>query len=334
MKLLILGGTVFVGRHIVEAAVARGHVVTLFNRGHHGAELFPSLERLRGDRVGDLAALEGRRWDAVIDTCGTLPRVVRASAELLAPNAGHYTFISTVSVYRDFPWQGGLDESADTAVLPPDATDAVNETTLGALKAECERIVGRAYPGRALVVRPGLIVGPHDPTGRFAYWLLRAARGGEVLAPGDPDAPAQIIDVRDLAAWVVTAVERRLTGAFNVAGRELVMTMGELLDVCRRECGACAYTWLDDEFLAQCGVVWRDFPLWTSSRVGLATVDTTRARSEGLACRDVRATVRDTFGWAVASDAGSRARHWPSPQRERELLDAWHAVRRPLAAAR
>jgi 2'-hydroxyisoflavone reductase len=334
MRLLVLGGTVFVGRHIVEAAVARSHTVTLFNRGRHGADLFPSLEKLRGDRDADLSALEGRQWDAVIDTCGTVPRVVRASAELLAPNVDHYTFVSTVSVYSDFPWRGGLDESAATATLPPDSPELVNETTLGALKADCECVVEHAHPGRALIVRPGFIVGPHDPTGRFAYWPLRVARGGEVLAPGDPDEPAQIIDVRDLAAWVVSSVERRLTGAFNVAGREHVITMAELLDLCRRECGPCTFTWLNDEFLLERGVVRRDFPLWAPHSVGKATIDTTKARGEGLWCRDVRATVHDTFVWARGADAGSRARHWLSAQRERELLDAWHASRRPLAAVR
>jgi 2'-hydroxyisoflavone reductase len=334
MRLLVLGGTVFVGRHIVETAVARGHVVTLFNRGRHGADLFPTLEKLRGDRDGDLSALEGGQWDAVIDTCGNLPRVVRGSAERLAPTTGHYTFVSTVAVYRDFPWRGGLDESAATAMLPADAPEVLNETMLGALKAECERVVERAFAGRALVIRPGFIVGPHDPTGRFTYWPLRIAQGGEVLAPGNPDGPAQIIDVRDLAAWIVMSVERKLTGTFNVTGREYVLTMSELLDLCRRECGPCAFTWLDDEFLVAHGVVRRDFPLWAPNSVGAATIDTTKARGEGLWCQDVRATVHDTVVWATGSGAGPRPRHWLSTERERDLLDAWNASQRPLAVLR
>jgi len=334
MRLLVLGGSVFVGRHIVEAAVARGHAVTLFNRGRHGTDLFPALEKLRGDRDGDLSAIEGREWDAVIDTCGNLPRVVRTSAELLAPATSHYTFVSTVAVYRDFPRQGGLDESAATVVLPPGASESASEATLGALKAECERIVERAYPGRALVVRPGFIVGPHDPTGRFTYWPMRVSQGGEVLAPGDPDAPVQIIDVRDLAAWVVTSVERKLSGAFNVAGREHVITMAEVLDLCRRECGPCTFTWLNDEFLLEHGVVMRDFPLWAPNAGGAALIETAKARGEGLVCQDIRATVHDTFVWATGSSAPPRPRHWLSKERERALLDAWHESHRPLAGVR
>jgi 2'-hydroxyisoflavone reductase len=323
MNLLMLGGTVFLGRHLVDAARTRGHDVTLFTRGRHGAELFPELEKLRGDRTSDLSALQGRTWDAVIDTSGTLPHVVRASADLLAGAVGHYTFISSVAVYRDFPRQTGLDESAPLATLPAGAAVELSEASFAPLKAECERIVERAFPNRALVVRPGLIAGPHDPTGRFTYWPLRVADGGEVLAPGDPDAPAQVIDARDLAAWIIGSVERGLTGAFNATGREHVLTMSELLDVCRRECGPCTFTWLDDGFLLSHGVAARrDLPLWSPGALGAMTIDTTKARSEGLFCQDIRATVRDTFTWGSALPPERRPRQWLSRARETELLKA------------
>jgi len=323
MNILILGGTVFLGRHIVDAATTRGHRVTLFNRGKHGAGLFSGLEQLRGDRAGDLSALRDRRWDAVVDTCGNHPRAVAASARLLAENVEHYTYISTVSVYRDFPVQSGLDESAPTAELSASSAEEISESNFGALKAASERALVSALPGRALLVRPGLIVGPHDPTGRLTYWPLRIAEGGEVLAPGDPDAPMQLIDVRDIAAWIVLAIERRLTGPFNVAGREYVITMSELLELCQLECGRCTLTWRDDAFLLSHGVVpRRDLPLWSPNALGAMTIATTKARSEGLFCQDLRATVRDTFLWASALPPERRPRNWLSRTRESELLNA------------
>ena len=188
MNLLILGGTVFLGRHLVEAALARGHAVTLFNRGQHNPDLFPEVERLRGDRDGDLQALEGRRWDAVVDTCGYVPRVVRASAEMLAPNVDHYTFISSISVYADTS-KPGIDEQAPVGTLDDPTTEEVTGESYGPLKALCEQAAEAAMPGRVLNIRPGLIVGPHDPTDRFTYWVRRVAEGGEVLAPGNPHAP-------------------------------------------------------------------------------------------------------------------------------------------------
>ncbi len=208
MKLLVLGGTVFLGRHLVEAATARGHSVTLFNRGQHNPELYPEVEKLRGDRDSDLSALQGRRWDAVIDTCGYLPRAVRASAELLADAVDHYTFISSISVYADFHTPA-MDESAPVGTLADETVEEVTGETYGPLKALCEQAAERALPGRVLNIRPGLIVGPHDPTDRFTYWPVRVARGGEVLAPGRPHVPVQVIDGRDLAEWTVRMVEAR-----------------------------------------------------------------------------------------------------------------------------
>jgi 2'-hydroxyisoflavone reductase len=206
MDLLVLGGTRFLGRHLVEEALGRGHQVTLFNRGESNPGLFPEVEELRGERGGDLSPLRGRRWDAAIDTSGYLPREVRRSAEILAGSAGHYTFVSSISVYEDFA-RTGIDEDAPV-LEPPDPEPVELDWELyGGLKVGCERAVEAAMPGRALVVRPGMIVGPHDYTDRFPYWRRRVAEGGDVLAPGDPERQVQLIDARDLAGWMLRMAE-------------------------------------------------------------------------------------------------------------------------------
>src|SRR5688572_29497367 len=197
MRLLVLGGTKFLGRAVVEAAVARGHEPTLFHRGLTNPGLFPDLEHLRGDRDGGLAALQGRTWDAVIDPSGYVPRIVRASAELLADAVEHYTFISSISVYPSFPTPG-MDESSPVGTLEDPTVEDV-PAHYGPLKALCEQAAEAAMPGRVFHVRAGLIVGPNDPSDRFTYWPVRVAKGGDVLAPGSPERPVQIIDVRDLA---------------------------------------------------------------------------------------------------------------------------------------
>ncbi|HEU5440175.1 MAG TPA: NAD-dependent epimerase/dehydratase family protein [Ktedonobacterales bacterium] len=345
MRLLVLGGTVFLGRHLVGEALARGHQVTLFNRGQHGPELFPEAERLRGDRDGDLEALRGRTWDAAIDTSGYVPRVVRASAELLADAVGTYAFVSSISVYRDFS-RIGMDETAPVATLEDETTEEVTGETYGALKALCEREVERTLPGRALIVRPGLIVGPHDPTGRFTYWPTRVARGGEVLAPTPPERPVQIIDGRDLAAWMLTMVERRAAGVYQAAGPAEPLTLGALLDTCAEVCRTEAadsdarITWVDEAFLQEHGVgPWVELPLWIpssdESERGLDAVDCGRAIGTGLTFRPLSETVRDTLRWDVArraaggsaSAVGSGPVRMPAglePAREEELLRAWH----------
>lgn len=345
MRLLVLGGTVFLGRHLVEEALARGHEVTLFTRGQHGSELFPEAERLRGDRDGDLEALRGRAWDAAIDTSGYVPRVVRAAAALLADAVETYAFVSSISVYRDFS-RLGMDETAPAATLEDETTEEVTGETYGALKALCEGEVERALPGRTLIVRPGLIVGPHDPTGRFTYWPARIARGGEVLAPTPPERPVQIIDGRDLAAWMLTMVERRAAGVYQAAGPAEPLTMGGLLDtcveVCRTEVGGtdAQITWVDEAFLQEHGVgPWVELPLWIpssdESERGLDAVDCSRAIGAGLRFRPLSVTTRDTLRWDTARRAageseaapGSGPERMPAgldPTREAELLQAWH----------
>jgi 2'-hydroxyisoflavone reductase len=217
MEILVIGGTVFLGRALVEAALEKDHRVTLFNRGKSNPECFPEVEKLLGDREIDLSILEGRSWDVVVDTCGYVPRVVRKSAELLADAVEHYTFISTVSVYADLSTPHN-DEHAAVGKIEDETIEKVTGETYGPLKALCEQAVMKAMPDRVLVVRPGLIVGPHDPSDRFTYWVQRVSRGGEVLAPKPASMPVEFIDVRDLAEWILRMVEIRETGIYNAVG--------------------------------------------------------------------------------------------------------------------
>ncbi len=333
MRLLILGGTVFLGKHIAEAALSAGHDVTLFHRGQHGRDLFPSTEHLLGDRDGGLAALEGRRFDAAIDMSGYLPRVVRQSVELLADSVGHYTFISSVSAYRSFT-EIGLTEDAPLAKLPSESEEDIG-TWYGALKARCEAEVSRRFPGRDLLIRPGLIVGPDDPSDRFTYWVARGARDGEMLAPGRSDHPVQVIDVRDLAAWTLAMVERGASGTYNATGPEAPLTMGEVLAVCREVGGGQGpTTWVTEEFLAAQGVApWTEMPLYVPSSepdaIGFESVSIRKALAAGLSLRPLRDTVRDTLAWEQSRPPDVPRRAGMSPAREQELLSAWHASATP-----
>lgn len=330
MKLLILGGTVFLGRHLVESALTRGHEVSLFNRGLHNPELFPQVDKLRGDRDGALDALVGRRWDAVIDTSGYVPRLVGASARLLATAVARHVFISTISVYADFS-RPGLKESAPVATLADAATETVDGRTYGPLKALCEQEVERELPERALTIRPGLIVGPHDPSDRFTYWPHRIAQGGRFLAPGGPEDTVRFIDGRDLADWTVAMVEQRQTGLYHVTGPESPLPFGTLVDVCREVSGSDATpVWVDDAFLLDAGVApYTELPLWipkTPATRGSSAIDCSRAFGAGLRVRPLAETVRDTLHW----DAGrplQEARSNGLPRaRERELLEAWSGI--------
>jgi 2'-hydroxyisoflavone reductase len=327
MKLLVLGGTIFVGRHVVEAALRRGHDVTLFNRGRHGVVLFPGTEKLRGDRDGDLSALRGRRFDAVIDPSGFTPEHVRTAVTALDGAIGHYTFVSTISAYRRFPPGGEYDE---------DAPLAEGHEGYGPLKARAEEAIATALPGRVARVRPGLVVGPHDPTDRFTYWPRRVAAGGTVLAPGRPERPVQIIDARDLADWCVTLAGRRVTGAFNAVGPATMLTMAGLLAACRAATASDArFTWVSDAELLAAGVTrWTELPLWLPEhdpRVGgMLLADNRRARAAGLAFRPLADTIRDTLEWdrregAMPIDRPIRATPI-TRERERALL-ATHAGR-------
>ncbi len=327
MKILVLGGTIFLGRHLVDAALARDHEVTLFNRGQHHPDLYPDLEKLRGDRDGVLQVLEGREWDAVFDPSGYVPRLVSASARLLASAVQHYTFISSISVYRDFKLPG-LDEAYPAATIEDETSEDVTQH-YGPLKALSERAAEAAMPGRVLHVRAGLIVGPHDPTNRFTYWPARLARGGEVLAPGRPDRAVQIIDARDLAEWIVRMAEERRAGVFNATGPESRLTMAEVLDACHHEAGTDAQlTWVDERFLLENGVQpWMELPLWVPSTpdyAGFAAVDCRKAFRAGLVFRPLAGTIADTLAWDGTLPPEHERRAGMEPEREVQLLRRWH----------
>ena len=318
MRLLLLGGPRFLGRAVADAALAAGHEVTFFNRGRTNPELYPDVERLVGDRAEDLSPLGGRTWDAVIDTCGYLPGVVGASAEALA-GTGVYCFVSSISVYADFSVP--VDEDSPVAELGDLPADEVTEASYGPLKALSEDAVHEVFDERALVVRPGLIVGPHDPTGRFTYWPHRIARGGEVLAPAPPDRPTQSIDVRDLGAWIVSLCERGAGGVFNATHPGI--TFGALLETCRTVAGVDAdVTWVTPEFLLAHEVgQWMELPLWLegTETAYADRVDVSRAVAAGLTFRPLEETVRGTLDAAATTEAAGLR-----PEREAELLEAWH----------
>ncbi len=333
MKLLVLGGTSFVGRHLVDAALEREHEVTVFNRGRTNPGLWADVEELRGDRDGDLGALKGHRWDAVVDTSGYVPRIVRASADLLRDVAQHYIFISSVSVYADF--RRGPDETGAVEQLPVAGSEDV-EQHYGALKAECERSVEEVFPDAALIVRPGLIVGPWDPTGRFTYWPTRFARGGDVLVPEPRNLRLQFIDARDLAVWVVRMAEQRGTGPYNATGPVSRPTLEDLLEMCRRVANPEArLQWVAAEFLTERDVdQWQELPLWIvdSKLAGLMDVDISKAVKAQLRFRPIEETVRDTLAWSQAhpewpGPAGqdvARPTAGLSPEREAVLLAEWN----------
>ena len=328
MRILVLGGTRFLGRAFVEAARERGHTLTLFNRGRTNPELHAGIERLTGDRDGGLAALSGRTWDAVVDPSGFYPRVVGASATALAGSVGRYLFVSSISVYAE-PLPRGADESAPVARLADPAVEDIGGGNYGGLKAQCEERVRDAFGERALLVRPGLIVGPHDTTDRFPYWPRRLARGGEVLAPGSPDAPIQLIDARDLAAWMVGLLERGAGGTFNATGPAKPLTVGACLERIDAAVGSGArLTWVSDEFLdAQRIEPWMQLPLWLHAAdqpMMMASIE--RALAEGLTFRPLEDTARDTLAWerSLANDTRPPSPAL-SPEREAELLAAWRA---------
>jgi nucleoside-diphosphate-sugar epimerase len=318
MRVLVLGGTVFLGRHVAAEAVARGHEVTLFHRGRHGADLFPEAEHVLGDRGGDLTALRGRAWDAAIDTSGYEPADVARSSAL---DLCHLVFVSTCNVYPMWPGEA-VDEDSPVSTEGDD---------YGPLKAACERAANSAMPGRVASVRAGLICGPHDNIFRLPWWIQRIAAGGEVVAPGDPERTVQLIDARDLASWMVDLAERRVAGAFNATAPPGRTTMREVLEAAAEATGSGArLRWLPDEVLVEHEVEpWDELPLWIPRDAGAGTwaIATERAQAAGLSCRPVAATVNDTWAWlrdgAAESIGDWRAENRPrglSRERERELL--------------
>jgi 2'-hydroxyisoflavone reductase len=301
--------------------------VTLFNRGETNPGLFPEVEKLRGDRGGDLDALRGRTWDAVVDPSARIPRWVRASGEILADAVEYYTFISSGSVYAETS-RPGYDESSPVHTLADETVEEITDPeTYGALKVLCERAAEELMPGRVLSVRAGLIVGPYDPTGRFTYWVHRIVRGGDVLAPEPREQPVQLIHARDLADWILDMATRRAAGVFNVTGPAQPLTMEELLDECVDATGSDArLVWLAEDFLLDRGVEpWSDLPLWLApgrnpGEAGFLAMDVSRALAAGLRFRALRETILDTLSRAEPTrDAGLL------DERESDLLEAWKA---------
>jgi len=327
MKLLILGGTKFLGRHLVDVALARGHEVALFHRGETGAELFPELEHILGDRDGGLVPLEGREFDAVLDTSGYLPRVVRDSARLLANATSHYTFVSSISVYADHSKVGNT-EAAEVGILEDVTLEDIVQN-YGPLKGLCEKVVERELPGRTLVIRPGLIVGPNDPSDRFSYWVERMARGGEVLAPEDPEHAVQFIDSRDLAEWMIELAEEQTVGVIHATGPKEPYTLEHVLETCRAVSGSDAQpVWVKAEFLKEQGVgEWIDMPLWihAASHAGHSRINISRALEAGLKFRPLEETVRDTLAWLRTRPAEQEWKAGLRADREAEVMNAWRA---------
>lgn len=370
-RILVLGGTAFIGPALVEIAKSRGHTLTLFNRGrtekrigmvdgveHIYGNRDPKLHAIDGDDTSPkgLEGLKGKTWDAVVDTSGQYRRIVEASAELLAPSAKQYVYISSISVYKDTS-QPGADESAETHTLtdPDVETMGAQFENYGGLKALCEKTAEKHFPGRTTSIRPGLIVGPGDGTDRFTYWPVRVQKGGEVLAPGTPADPIQIIDVRDLAAWIVKVIEDNITGTFDAVGPPTGLTIGGLLDACKKASASDArFTWADAGFLEEQKVsAWGDMPVWvppSGESAGFHRRTIERATKAGLTFRPVMDTVRDTLAWwpkeverrarvtqELIEQAKKDGKAQPpladptqlragiKPDREAQVLAAWHA---------
>lgn len=336
MKILIIGGTRFVGRHLVTAAFALNHEVTLFNRGTSSSTEPVNVETIKGDRRTDLARLKGRRWDAVIDTCGYLPRTVKASAEVLSDSVDSYIFISSVSAYADLS-VAGIDEAAPLASLSSaqldeaNAIDSSGKTSAvtygalyGGLKSFCEREVEASISNRVLIIRPGLIVGPEDYTDRFTYWVMRVSRGGEALAPGRPERSLQFIDARDLAEWTVRMIEGKRTGIYNAIALPDRISMKALLEECKLVSQSdTSFTWATEEFLTREKITgWSELPLWlpeaASHLKGLMRINCDKAVAAGLSFRPIRETIKDTLAWRTGVNEELKA--GLDGEKEKELL--------------
>jgi 2'-hydroxyisoflavone reductase len=335
LRILILGGTGFTGPFQVRYALSRGHKVTIFNRGKtHPGELPKGVEQLIGDRNGRLDALKDRQWDVAIDIPTTLPVWVRDAAQILKGNVDRYVFISTISVYADT--SKGVDENVPLSKY--DGPDPYKETleamkaggykTYGPLKALSEAEAEKWFPGKTLIIRPGLIVGPGDETDRFTYWPVRIDRGGEVLAPGKSDDPVQFIDARDLAEWTIRMAENDETGIYNATGPAKPLTIGDMLNGIKSALNSNAtFTWVPADFLKQQKVeAWSDMPVWAGDELGLARTNISRALGKGLTFRPLADTARDTLAWFKLrpQDRQSHLKAGLTTEREEQLLAVWH----------
>lgn len=326
MKILVMGGTLFLGKHIVERALKNGHEITLFNRGKHSPDLFPGIEKIRGDRDSGLDLLKNRKWDAVIDTSGYIPRIVGKSAEFFSKNVKSYVFISSISAYKDFS-KPGITERSKLASLETEDKETLTNETYGALKALCEAEVRKHFPKGNIIIRPGLIVGPDDYSDRFTYWPVRIQKGGDIIIPRKTNYPIQFIDVRDLAGFIIRLIENDKKGIFNATGPADRFTFQELLDIC------IALTEKDvnlikipGKFLA--GKLSENgcyLPLEESKGdwVGIEQVDCSKGINAGLKFRDVKKTVKDTLKWFGSLAEDHQMRAGLKPDIEKEIITEW-----------
>src|SRR5215469_4971777 len=328
MRILMIGGTAFVGRHITQAALDAGHDLTLFHRGQTGSSLFPQATHLTGDRDADLSALADGTWDATIDVCAYFPRQVASLAEALGGRGGRHVYISSVSAYSpDVPW--GYDESAPLAdVTEPDAQTVTNEN-YGGLKVACERLATELYGPDTTIIRPTYVIGPYDKTYRFTWWVDRIARGGTVLAPGDPQDPIQLIDARDMASWIVGLLERGVTGSFHAVSEAPPFTFGDMLAAITAEVAppGTGLTWVPSNFLLAAGVQEEEMPLWPAGDAegeNMSTANPAAAFGTGLRPRPLRATIADIRAEDRVPGSG-RPGVGIAPDREAEVLAAWTA---------
>lgn len=330
LHILILGGTNFLGPHLAEELHQRGHEITLFHRGTPSPHALDFATHIYGDRGGNLEALVSQHWDAIIDTSGYLPRVVESSSKVLSQAAEHYTFISTISVYDNF-LVSNINECYPVAKLENEDDEEITESNYGPLKARCEQVVQNYFPDKSLIVRPGLIVGPYDPTGRFTYWPRRIMEGGEILAPDDPKQLVQFIDVRDLAKWIVDMVEIKAIGIYQATGPATPLTFEDFLQACmkhsKKEVSLC---WVDEKFLLDQEVEdWSDLPLWIASKrnmPGFLKVDTSKAIQAGLTFRPLSRTIEDTLTWDLSLQNDKKTAGLDR-EREEKLLQIWKSQR-------
>jgi len=328
MRILVVGGTRFVGRHVVEAALQRGHDVTLLHRGQTNPDLFPSVEHIIADRNDGLAQLKGRTFDATVDVCAYFPRQVRSLHEAVGDGAGHYLYVSSVSAYAE-PVPVNYDETAALATLEDPDTDVVTDTTYGGLKAVSEALATELFGPSTLLVRPTYVVGPDDYTWRFPYWVSRIAAGGDVLAPGPADDPAQVIDVRDQADWMVRLLEDGRSGAFHSVSPAPPFSFGDMLEAIAAAVAPAgtALVWVDPDWLRDRNLDDTALPLWAGGvpEATFSAANPAKAYAAGLAPRPLADTIRDTLAWARSQD-GPTAATGLDAGLEAELINSWRAT--------